>query len=151
MAYITPFPRVTTSTVTAATLAPTVADNGTFYVLDRAAGIAVTLPSIDASEVGTTFKFLVKTTITSNSTTIKVPSSAETMAGIAYVVSDSSAAVLGYVAGGTADTITLNGSTTGGIAGDIVEVTAVSTTQWAAQVFTSATGTEATPFSATVS
>jgi hypothetical protein len=141
----------TVTNVTASTLAPTVANSGTLYVLDRAAGIAVTLPSIDSGEIGTKFRFLLKTTVTSNSTTIKVPSASETMLGNAVVQSDSSNAALAYKASGTSDTITLNGTTTGGIAGDIIEVVAVSTTLWMVDAVTSATGTEATPFSATVS
>lgn len=149
--YNTPMPRKTVSTVTAATLAPSVADNGTVYVLDRAAGIAVTLPSIAADKVGTSFQFLLKTTVTSNATTIAVPSAAETMAGSAVVMSDSSNAALAFKAGATADTISLNGTTTGGIAGDIIKLTAVSTTLWMAELVTSATGSEATPFAAAVS
>jgi hypothetical protein len=150
MAFINPAGPITVTTVTSSTLAPTVADSGTLYHLDRAAGIAVTLPTIAAANVGTSFRFHVKTAVTSNSTTIKVPSSAETMSGIAYVVSDNSAAVLGYVAGATADTITLNGTTLGGLVGDMIEVTALTTAIWGVRVLTSATGTEATPFSATV-
>ena len=136
--------------VTTSTLAPTVAQSGATFVLDRAAGQAVTLPTIDAGEVGAVFNFLVKTAITSNSTTIKVPSSAETMTGSAIVQTDTSNAAIAFKAGSTADTITLNGTTLGGLVGDIIRLKAVSTTLWEVLVITSATGLEATPFSATV-
>lgn len=151
MSFYQPPAMVTVVDVTASTLAPTVAQSGATFVLDRAAGIAVTLPSIDAGEVGTYFDFLIKTTITSNSTTIKAPSASETMTGSCFTISDGAAAVLGYKAGSTADTVTLNGSTTGGIAGDMVRLKALSTTLWEVLALTSSTGTEATPFSATVS
>lgn len=138
--------------VTASTLAPGIADSGTTYVLDRAAGQAVTLPAIDAGEIGTHYNFILKTTITSNSTTIKVPSAAETMTGTAFVRSDDAGApALAYRATTTSDTITFNGTTTGGLSGDIVQLTALSTTLWQVLIFSCATGTEATPFSATVS
>ena len=45
----------------------------------------------------------------------------------------------------------MNGSTTGGIAGDIVELEDIATNLWSVKVLGSATGTEATPFSAAVS
>lgn len=151
MTFYQPAQMATITDVTASTLAPTVAQSGTTFVLDRAAGQAITLPSIDAGEVGTMFDFLVKTTITTNTTTIKVPSSAETMTGSAVVQSDSSNAVIAYKAGSTSDTVTLDGSTKGGIAGDIIRLKAVSTTLWEVLAITSATGAEASPFSATVS
>lgn len=141
----------TVTPVTAATLAPGIQQSGTTFVLDRATGIAVTLPAIDSGEIGVKYRFHVKTTVSSGAITIKVPTSAETMVGKAYVISDNSAAVLGYVAGATADTINLDGSTQGGIKGDWIEVEALSTTVWRVNVLTSATGAEATPFAATVS
>lgn len=135
---------------TAATLTVTQATHaGRVVNLNRAAGIAVTLPA--ASGSGAVYKFLVGTAVTSNTTTIKVPSASETMTGSAYVVSDGAAAVLGYRTGATADTITLDGSTTGGLKGDIITVTDVAANLFMVQALTAATGTEATPFSATVS
>lgn len=137
---------------TAATLAVTAAAHaGRVVTLNRAAGIAVTLPN--ATGTGAVYSFFVGTTITSNTTTIKVNRTADTMAGTAYVVSDNAAAVLGYrtVTGASAsDTITLDGSTTGGLVGDIIRATDVAANLYMVEVLTAATGTEATPFSATV-
>lgn len=116
--------------------------------LNRAAGIAVTLPTPTAS--GVTYRFLIGTTVTSNTTTIKVPSAAETMTGLALVAQDAADTVVGFETAGTTDTITFNGTTTGGILGDMVELTDVSTTLYYVRITGSATGTEATPFSATV-
>lgn len=134
---------------TAATLTVTQATHaGRAVTLNRAAGIAVTLPA--ASGSGSVYEFVVGTTVTSNSTTIKVANSSDTMTGTAYVVSDNAAAVLGYRTGASDDTITFNGTTTGGIKGDIVRLTDVATNLYAVTVMSAATGTEATPFSATV-
>ena len=135
---------------TAATLAVTQTSYaGTIVTLNRAAGIAVTLPA--ATGTGSVYRFLVGTSVTSNSTTIKVANATDVMTGSAYVISDNSAAVLGYRTASSDDTITLNGTTTGGLKGDLITITDVGTGLFAVSVFSAATGTEATPFSATVS
>ena len=134
---------------TAATLTVTSAlHGGRVVTLNRAAGIAVTLPA--ASGTGTAYRFAVNTTVTSNTTTIKVANASDVMTGTAYVVSDNTAAVLGYRTGATSDTITFDGSTTGGLLGDYVEIIDVATNLFSVRVLSAATGTEATPFSATV-
>lgn len=134
---------------TAATLAVTVADHDSKTVtLNRAAGIAVTLPA--ASGSGARFRFFVGTTVTSNSTTIKVANASDTMVGVCMQAADGDSTMAMYEAGGTDDTITFDGSTTGGIKGDYVEVEDVAANLWYVKVVGSATGTEASPFSATV-
>jgi hypothetical protein len=50
------------------------------------------------------------------------------------------------------DTITLNGTTTGGAAiGDVIDLEDIASNQWRVLGFTTSSGTEATPFSAAVS
>ena len=122
---------------------------GRTIAIDAAAGCAVTLPN--ATGTGSVFRFFIGTTITSNSTTIKVNNATDVMSGRAYVISDNSAAVLGYATAASSDTITFDGTTTGGYAGDIVEITDAIAGTYLVQVHTKATGSEATPFSATVS
>ena len=135
---------------TASTLTVTRASHaGRHVTLNRAAGIAVTLPA--ATGTGAIYTFSIGTTITSNSTTIKAASASDSFLGQALVVSDGAAAVLGYVVAANDDTITLNGTTTGGIIGDTIIVTDVATGLFMVNMISSATGTEATPFSATVS
>jgi hypothetical protein len=125
---------------TAATLAVTqAAHGGETITLNRAAGIAAI------------FRFFVGTTVTSNSTTIKVGTAAETMRGNALVLQDAADTLVGFEAGATADTITLNGTTTGGIVGDFVELIDIAANMYYVRCLLSGTGTEATPFSATVS
>ena len=134
---------------TAATLTVTNATHaGRIVTLNRAAGIAVTLPV--ATGTGARFTFFVGTTITSNTTTIKVPDANGTMRGNAIVLQDGGDTMVGFEAGSTADTITLNGTTTGGLLGDIIELVDVGTDLWMVRCTLAATGTEATPFSATV-
>jgi len=122
---------------------------GRTITINAAAGCAVTLPN--ATGTGSVYRFFIGTTITSNSTTIKVNNATDVMSGRAYVISDNSAAVLGYATAASSDTITFDGTTTGGYAGDIVEITDAIAGTYLVQVHTKATGTEATPFSATVS
>ena len=132
-----------TATVTAA------AHAGRTVLLDRAAGQALTLPA--ATGTGNSYKFFVATTITSNSTTIKVADATDVMAGAAIVANDSDASASIFETASTSDTITFNGSTTGGIKGATVELQDVATNLWSVRIVGAATGTEATPFSATVS
>lgn len=135
---------------TAATLTVTQASHaGKTITLNRAAGIAVTLPA--ATGTGSIYRFFVGTTVTSNSTTIKVGTAAETMRGNAVVLQDGGDTLVGFEAGATADTITLNGTTTGGILGDFIELIDVASNLFYVRCLLSGTGTEATPFSATVS
>jgi len=135
---------------TASTLAVTKdVHAGKLVTLNRAAGIAVTLQPATGS--GALYRFFVGTTITSNSTTIKVANASDTMVGGAIVMQDSGSTVIAFEAATTDDTITFNGSTTGGIKGDIVVVEDVAANLWRVELLVSGTGTEATPFSATVS
>lgn len=135
---------------TAATLTVTSASHaGRTVLLDRAAGQAVTLPA--AAGTGNTYRFFVATTITSNSTTIKVADATDVMAGAAIVANDTDASASIFETAADSDTITFNGSTTGGIKGATVVLQDVATNLWSVNIVGAATGTEATPFSATVS
>lgn len=134
---------------TASTLAVVQAThNDKVITLNRAAGIAVTLPV--ATGTGTRLRFIVGTTVTSNSTTIKVGDATDVMIGNAVICNDTDASVSGFEAGASDDTVTFNGTTTGGIKGDSVELIDIATNTWFVRVTGSATGAEATPFSATV-
>ena len=133
---------------TAATLTVTAAaHSGRTVVLDRAAGQAVTLPAATGS--GNYYRFFVATTITSNSTTIKVVGN-DVMAGAAIVANDTDASASIFETAADSDTITFNGSTTGGIRGATVELQDVAADLWSVRIVGAATGSEATPFSATV-
>lgn len=135
------------ASVTASTLAVTAdAYNGEIVPIDRAAGTAVTLPAATGSQAR--FSFLIGTTVTSNSTTIKVANATDVMNGSASVGGGTGAVFSTLPA---SDTITLNGSTTGGLAGSYIEVVDIAAGFWLVSASLVGSGTPATPFSATVS
>lgn len=130
---------VTTSTKTVGS-----DDVGKLITLNRAAGIAVTLPAATGS--GTEYKFFVGTTASGGSYVITAAGN-DTMFGTAYVAQDNASdTIVAFEAAG-ATTITLNGTTTGGIKGNIVTLIDAALDTWSVIVTGSATSTEATPFS----
>jgi hypothetical protein len=133
---------------TAATLTVTEALHDMKIVtLNRAAGIAVTLPAATGS--GTVLKFITGTSVTSNTSTIKVVGD-DVMTGVAFLAADGGDTSVAFETAADTDTITLNGTTTGGIKGGCIELTDIAADTWWVRMVSSATGAEATPFSATV-
>lgn len=122
---------------------------GTLVKLNAAAGQAITLPA--ASGSGDRYELLVETAVTSNSTTIKVANASDVMTGVAINGQDSADTAVHFTTASDTDTITFNGGTTGGLKGDRVILIDASANLWFVQVIGTASGSEATPFSATVS
>jgi hypothetical protein len=122
---------------------------GTVVVLNRAAGVTVTLP--DATGSGNVYKILVGTTVTSNSDIIQVANADDTMVGVITTATTTTGAGTHEAAGGTDDTITMNGTTTGGIAGSYVELQDAADNTWLVIGHLVGSGTLATPLSAAVS
>lgn len=116
---------------------------GKIITLNRAAGIAVTLPA--ATGIGSKYTFFIGTTVTSNSITITRAGS-DTIFGTAFIAQDAGDTVVAFEAAGSS-VITLNGTTTGGVKGMKIELTDVASATWHVRIGGSATGTEATPFS----
>ena len=121
---------------------------GVTVVASRAAGITMTLPK--ALGHGTEFDIFVGTTITSNNLIIQVADAADVMSGVCLVAQDAGDTIAAFETAADSDTITMNGSTKGGIRGDRIKLKSVQAGVWAVQVICSGTGTEATPFSAAV-
>lgn len=136
--------QVTAATVT---LGPT--HVGRTTVLDRAAGIAVTLPASSGS--GNTYFLHVQTTFTGAST-VKVANATDVMQGTAILFADAGDTVVGFATTATSDTIDLLGTSnsTGGIFGATIELVDHKSGFWSVRYVSDAGGTEATPFSATV-
>lgn len=113
-----------------------------------ASGCTITLPA--SAGTGDMYRFFVRTTVTSNNDIIKVANSTDVIQGT--VDMGSSGTVVGIIAGTTttSDTITMNGTTTGGIIGSYIELTDASTGFWQLSGGLVFSGTVATPFSATV-
>lgn len=134
---------------TAATLTLTKLDHdGKIIVLDRAAGITVTLPA--ATGTGAIYRFFTKTTVTSNNHIIQVADATDTMDGTVWMAQDAADTVVAFEAAAADDTLTMNGSTKGGLIGDRIDLIDIATDVWSVQAWLQGTGTEATPFSAAV-
>jgi hypothetical protein len=134
------------STVTASTLTVTAADyNGQIINLSRAAGITATLPAATGSNA--VYTFVVSTTVTSNSYKVQVANSTDVMTGSASVGGTTGSVFSTLPA---SDTLTMNGSTTGGLAGSYVQVTDIASGIYLVSAALIGSGTPATPFSAAV-
>ena len=145
----------------------TVASHAGRIVHNNAAGaVTYTLPAINAnsdsaiagpgadvnnlSNIGATFEIFSSITKTGD-LVVQVANSNDVMVGSAKFIDDSSDNMVGFETVAASDTITLNGSTTGGVTFAKVTCTAISSTQWKVDVESGCTGTPATPFSAAVS
>ena len=117
------------------------------------ASATFTLPA--ATGTGAEFKFIVSVVNTSNYV-IQVADATDTIDGSVVVTNDSTAggtaSLISWPTVAASDTITLNGTTTGGVnIGDYVLLTDIATNQYTVSGLLNASGTEATPFSAGVS
>ena len=132
-------------TVTASTLTLTAAAYaGKTIVVNRAAGCTITIP--DATGSGN--EYLI-TTIADQTgdLVIQAPDADNTMQGVA--MTDMTGVI--FATADTTDTITLNGTTKGGLKGARVHLIDVAADTWNVLVVSEASGTEVTPFSAAVS
>ena len=119
---------------------------GRTVVMNAAAGLTVTLPA--ATGTGDVYKVFAGTTVTSNDYIVQVASSSDVILGGVSISTDIAGVTM--LTAATTDTITMNGSTTGGLLGSWVELTDAASGQWMLSGFLKSTGTEATPFSAAV-
>lgn len=122
---------------------------GRLGVFDVAAGAIVTLPRSTGS--GAIYRFFVKTTITSNAAKVQVGNADDVIQGTLATGGDGSASeVMRWSSAAGSDTISGNGSTTGGIRGDYYEIEDAAEGVFSIRGVITATGTEATPFSSAV-
>lgn len=122
-------------------------------LLTAVAGQALVLPQATGS--GAKYRLMIGASITSNSSTIKVPDANHIIVGSADQTGATGASTaFGTVDTGTistcSDTVTLNGSTTGGLRGDLIEFQDIAVGQFFVNITGKITGTAATPFSITV-
>lgn len=113
---------------------------------DAAAGMTVTLPA--SAGTGDKYKLFVGTTVTSNNFIVQVANATDVLYGAVHLTTD--IAGTSMPTGATDDTITMNGSTKGGVKGSWVILEDIATGIWALSGALICTGTEATPFSAAV-
>ena len=115
------------------------------------AALAATLPAATGS--GGVYRFIVSV-VNTPGYTIEVADATDIMAGniIANSTGDTPDLAQPWPTAADSDTIILNGTTTGGVSiGDWVELVDIAANTWAVRGVTTASGTEATPFSAAVS
>ena len=142
-------------TLTADTTITNAAHAGRILLMGEVGGDAsatFTLPA--ATGTGAEFKFIVSVVNTSNYV-IQVTGD-DTIDGSVVVTNDSTdggtASLISWPTVAASDTITLDGTTTGGVQiGDYVLLTDIATNQYTVSGLLNASGTEATPFSASVS
>jgi len=128
----------------------TAEDSGKLLAFKIASGATVTLPAATGS--GIEYHFVVLTTVTSNDYIVQVTGDDTIDGMILNCDDDSSDAVAIWKTAAASDTITMDGSTKGGIIGDTFKLTDIGADQWLIHAATtSGTGTVATPFSAAVS
>ena len=133
-------PNGTVRTITAATATLSDYEAGGVVVVNRAAGSTITLPAA----TGTGYRYLVTTIVDQTGDLIVAAAGTDVMQGVA--LTDMSGVI--WPTTDTTDTITLNGTTTGGLKGTRVELIDVASGIWNVLVVGEASGTEATPFSA---
>lgn len=128
-----------------ATAKLSVDDTGSTVLLDRAAGIVVTLP---LAVPGLYYDFDVVTSVTSNSYKIITGAATELLiGGYTSVDTDTSNAVAVFTANGSTHiALTMGGTTTGGLVGTTLRFTCLTTTKWLVTGVNNGSGVVATAF-----
>jgi len=127
-----------------------------------AANVVITLPTINAStdpsssgpgtdpntlnNEGVMYTIWVPTTISTSSLKIGTDGTDKFYGTLFGIDTDSSNALVAYTPASTNDFINLNGSTTGGVAGTWIQITALAALKYAVSGNVLGTGTVATPF-----
>lgn len=116
--------------VTGASVSPT--KWGGIYSLAKADGIAVTLPAIATTDIGTVLTFPILTTCTSVGYVFTSAAGDVMIGGLFSTIANPDAAndMEFNIASGTNNTLTLGATTAAGLAGGCVEFLAISATQW---------------------
>lgn len=127
---------------------------GRTVAFNRALGVTMTLPAATGS--GTRYRFVVATAFSGGSGIIQVASSTDYFRGVSWSTQDAGDTSLSFDTADTgtvateSDTITLNGGTTGGVVGTIIDIQDIATAVWLVEMQNKASGSEATPFSVAV-
>lgn len=133
------------ATLSAATAAPSAAQSGTTFLLNRAGGITVTLP---APTVGLRYTFVVITSVTATAYKVITDVGTTLLQGV-VVGATTTASAFESVVGSANISVTMNGSTTGGLVGTQISFTCISSTLWQVTGTNFGSGSPATPFANT--
>ena len=118
------------------------------YIFNVLTGATATLPA--ATGTGHVYRFIVGLTVTSNAYIVATASDDDEFRGtILQTDTDTTDTLASYpaIAADNFDAISMNGSTTGGLTGDWVEVADVGTGIWAVWGHVNGNGTVTTPIS----
>lgn len=142
------------------TLSLTVAAHAGKVIRTNDATLILTLPTINASadpvtsgpgsdpntlnNIGTTYTIVIDTAATA--VAIKTDGTDKFIGQLLIVATDAAGATTGYAPAAANDVINLNGTTTGGAAGSIITITALSSLEYLVQGVLLGSGTIATPF-----
>lgn len=142
------------------TLSLTVAEHAGRILRTNDATLILTLPTINASadspyagpgddpnspnNVGAVFTIFIETAATA--VAIRTDGTDKYVGSILMVDTDSSGATTGYAPGASNDFINLNGTTTGGIAGSWVRITALASAKYMVEGVLLGSGAVGTPF-----
>ena len=120
-------------------------ESGSVALFDRAAGIVYTLPT---AKPGMVFDFMVTTTVTSNAAKVITAVGTELLiGGYTNVDTDTSNAVAAFTGNGSNHVaVSMNGTTTGAVAGTRLRFTCLSSTRWMVEGIVLGTGVVATAF-----
>jgi len=127
-----------------ATRTLTALESGSTVLLDRAAGIVLTLP---APSPGLWYDIKTTVTVTSNAYKFSTGTQGTDFfnGGVVNVDTDTSNAVAVHTCdGSTHDNVSMNGTTTGGLIGSNFRLTAITATLWLIEGMNQANGTVAT-------
>ncbi len=133
-------------TITAATTLNRVTHAGTIINVNNTTGFIITLPS--STGKGDVYELFYIATVGSGSAVVRVTTT-DIMQGVIHLTTDIGGSSLPTAA--DTDTITMSGSTTGGVKGTWLRFKDASAGIWLLDGALICTSTEATPFSAAVS
>jgi hypothetical protein len=127
-----------------------------------AANRTITLPTINASaspdlagpgtspdtmnNQGAVFTFYIDATIATSSLKIGTDGTDKYIGFVSSIDTDSAGAMAGFIPGATNDFINLNGGTTGGVVGTLIQITALKAATYFVNGVILCTGNPATPF-----
>ena len=123
----------------------TAAGSGQTFLFDTAAGITYTLP---APVVGATYDFVVTTSVTSSNHKVITNTGTVLLQGV-IAGATTTATMLESVIGSSNISVTMNGTTTGGLVGTYLSFKCLSATLWQVNGMNFGSGSPATPFATT--
>ena len=116
--------------------------SGDTFLFDTAAGITYTLP---APVVGAQFTFIVTTSVTSSNHKVITNTGTVLLQGV-IAGATTTASLFESVIGSSNISVTMNGTTTGGLVGTYLVFNCLSATLWQVHGMNFGSGTPATPF-----